>query len=128
MNEKQICNTQTNDNHWITGSWLGTSTYMFFKEARGCKIFRKKLNIYFLLQILLIILSNCYFIIWYKNHSKKSFCVGPRWHLKCKYHWKSSKLSPFDAKMPFFGIKIEIFFLNHRWTIFLLFFFRISCS
>ena len=28
MNEKQICNTAPNDNHWITGSRLGTGTYV----------------------------------------------------------------------------------------------------
>ena len=33
MNEKQICNTATNDKHWITGSWLGTGTYTMW---RGC--------------------------------------------------------------------------------------------
>ena len=28
MNEKQTLNTSTNDNNWITGSWLGTGTYI----------------------------------------------------------------------------------------------------
>ena len=55
------------------------------KEAREYKIFRKKLNINFALQILFITLSS-YFIIWYKNHSKKSIRVGPSGLLKCRCH------------------------------------------
>ena len=88
------------------------------KEARGYKNFRKKSNICFSLQFFFISFCSCYFIIWYKNHSKQSIRVGPRWLSKCIHHWKSSKLSPFGGKMPFFGSKIEISFSTHRWPIF----------
>ena len=60
--------------------------YIVIKEARRYKIFRKKLNINFSLQISLITLSSCYFIIWYKNNSKKSIRVGSSDFLKCSYH------------------------------------------
>ena len=38
MNEKQICNTQTNENHWITGSWLGPGTY--FNNVAGLNMLK----------------------------------------------------------------------------------------
>ena len=88
------------------------------KEARGYKHFRKKLNFCFSLQILFITFCSYYFIIWYKKQSKKLIRIGPRWLLKCKHHLKSSKLSPFGGKMHFFGFKIEISLLTHRWPIF----------